>query len=135
AKIFAVGDKDENFVGRSARFKDGFCFVKGRSDVCAAARNNIYVKRVERFAERVVIERDRTLQERTAGERNQADAVAIEFHNEISNRELRAREAIGLYILREHAFRSIDSKKHLDSFAVCLLKFKSGLGTRQGDEE
>ena len=40
---------------------------------------DVHVERVERFAERVVVERDRALQKRIAGERDQTDAVAVEF--------------------------------------------------------
>ena len=50
AKIFAVGDENENFVRRSARLENCFCFVNGRGDICPAFRNDIDIKRVKRFA-------------------------------------------------------------------------------------
>src|SRR5262245_23608653 len=135
AEIFAVGDENKNFVRRRARLENRFCFVNGRGDISSAARDDIDIECVERFAKRVVIERDWTLQKRTAGERNQTDAIAVEFRDEISDGELCAREAVRLHILRQHALRSVDREKKFESFPMRLLKFEAGLWPRERDED
>src|SRR5262245_17302833 len=58
AEIFAVRDENENFIRRRARLENRFGFVNGGGDISPAARNHIYIERVERFAKRIVIERD-----------------------------------------------------------------------------
>src|SRR5262245_47979606 len=134
AEIFAVRDENENLVGCGARFEDHFSLVNGRGDISPAARDNIDIQRVKRFAERVVVQRDWTLQKRTAGERNQTDAIAVEFRDEVSDGELRTREPVRLHILRQHAFRSVDRKEEFESFPMCLLKFEADLWSCESDE-
>ena len=135
AKIFAIGYENENLVRRCARLENRFGFVNGGGDISPAARNDIHIERVERFPERVVIECDWTLQKRTAGKRDQTDAIAVEFADEISDGELCAREPIRLHILRQHALRSVDREKEFESFPMCLLKFEAGLWSRERDED
>src|SRR5262245_61949639 len=134
AEIFAVRDENENFIRRRARLENRFGFVNGGGDIGPAARNHIYIEHVERFAKRVVIECDWTLQKRTAGERNQTDAIAVEFRDQISDGEPCAREPVRLHILRQHAFRSVDREKQFESFPMCLLKFEAGLWSREGNK-
>src|SRR5262249_17876268 len=134
AKIFAVGDENENFVRRRTRLENHFGFVNGRGDISSAARDDIDIERVERFAKRVVVQCDWTLQKRTASERNQTDAIAVEFRDEVSDGELRAGEPVRLHILRQHAFRSVDRKEKFEPFPMCLLKFETDLWSCERDE-
>ena len=68
-EVFAVGEQHEDALVVAVAFQRGFGFVDGRGDVRAAARNDLRVQRVERLAEGVVVERERALQKRIAGER------------------------------------------------------------------
>src|SRR5262245_31440394 len=135
AKILPIGYENENFVRCGARLENRFCFVNGRGDISSAARDDIDIECVERFAKRVVVERDWTLQKRTAGERNQTDAIAVEFRDEISDGELCAREPVRLHILRQHALRSVNREKEFKSFPMRLLKFEAGLWSRERNED
>src|SRR5438105_7440616 len=108
--------------------------MNGGGDICAALRNHIHIQRIKRFPKGVVIERDRTLQKRAAGKGNQTNAIAVELRDEIRDREFRTREPIRLHILREHALRGVDREKKFESFAMRLLKFKTGLRTSERDE-
>src|SRR4029077_14720213 len=127
--------EDEDFLRRGTRFEHGLGFADCRGDVCAAARDHFRIKGVERFAESVIIERHRALQKGVASEGHEAHAVAVQLVQEIMHGEFCAGKPVRLHVLGEHALRSINGEKQLESLSMCFLPLVASLRSSERDEE
>ena len=75
-------------------FEKPFGFLDRAGEVGALARDEIGIKRVQGFAESLIIERERAQRERASGEGNQADAVAFQTGDEVDDAKPRAFEPV-----------------------------------------
>ena len=110
-QLLAVGRGAEGFLG----------LVEHGADVAAAARDDLAVEGLQRFAEGRVVAGERRLQERAAGEGDQAHAIALELAQQIDHRELRARQPVGLHVRGQHAARDIDGEEHVGAAVTHVL--------------
>ena len=131
-QIFSIGDKDKNlevvFLIKCA-FRDR----NRRSDIRSGNRDDSGFEDLQRLTECVIVERQRALQERGAGEGDQADSVGTHFFDKIQHGQLRPFQTIGFHVLREHTSGCIDGEDNVDSFAFNFFPDVSVLGAGHGD--
>ena len=97
--------------------------------------NDVRVERIERFVERVVIERNRALQERAARERDQADAVAVQVATKSATASLARVKRLGLTSGVSMLFE-VSTAKMISIPRRChFLPAEAGLGPRECDEK
>ncbi len=94
-------------------------------------RNQIRIQCIERLAERIIVQSERTKCEGAARKRNQTDAVALKASDEVEDAEARAFEAVRRKIFREHAARGVHGEQDVDAPAFHLVPFVALL--RPGD--
>jgi hypothetical protein len=88
--ILAVGDEDERLMPALVALERRQARFEGRRQVGAAARNEPDLDGLQALAERVPVEREGTLHERRAGERDEPDTVARHLREQVLDGELRA---------------------------------------------
>ena len=106
----------------------------GLRNICAAFGNCFCVEIVDRFGDRVVIDRQRRLHKRAAGKRDQTDAIALQLVDQILGREFDALEPVRLHVVGKHAARSIDREKEIEPFALHILKRVTPARLGQSDD-
>ena len=107
-QLLAVGKNDQRAVLALA-FSE--CLVRRLDrirEIRPAARDDVRVEFLQRVAHRAEVRRERRLQERRSGKRDQAHAVALDLIQQILGGELCAREPVRQEIRREHGFRGVD---------------------------
>ncbi len=131
-EILAVGEEHEHLLVLVVQERFSRRFDRAR-DVRPAERDHARVERVEGLLEDGVVERERRLEKRAPGERDEADAILGKLSDEIANGELRALEPIGLHVGREHALRRIHGEEDVHAAPVSLFPSISELRTRERD--
>ena len=109
--------------------------VHRRAEVRAAARDDADLDRVQALAEGALVERQRALHERAAGERDESGAVALELRQQVLDGELCPPEAVRLHVRREHAPRRVERDDQVDALAVHLLPAESPHGPGECEDE
>ena len=121
AQFFAVGKNDQGAVSHRAFAK---CLHRQRdrfTNVGAAFRNRLGIEIIDRLDRGLIINRQRRLQERSSSERDQTDAIAPQFCDQILCRQFNALQPIGRDVVREHAARGIDREKQIESATFYIL--------------
>ena len=90
--------------------------------------------------ERLLVERERALEKRRAGERDQGEPVVFRLLHQVERGEFGAREAIGLHVFRQHAARGVDGHHDVETALFGLLLIETPLRPgqcqhRAGDRE
>ena len=116
-------------------FECGIGFGNRRGDVRSAALDYVCVEGFEGEPERVVVERERALQERLSAERDYSDSVAVERVEEVEHREFCAFEAARFYVFCEHAFGRVYCENYVDSARFAFRPMVSPLRAGEGDED
>ena len=75
------------------------------------------------------------MQKGVASEGHETHAVAVQLVQEIMHGEFCAGKPVRLHVLGEHALRSINGEKQLESLSVCFLPLVTGLRSSERDEE
>ena len=125
--VLAVGEEHENLVVLSLLLKRGARGLNRLGQRGAALGNHVYVEEIHALPERFLIERKRALQKRAAGERDQPEAVALRETHQIDRRELRARQAVRLHVIGQHAFRGVDGHHDVETALFGFLKREAQL--------
>ena len=94
-QVLAIGQEHQHPVVVAIVIEEALGFLDRTGQIGALARDEFGIERVQRFAERVVVEGERAQRKGTAGEWNQADPVAFEAGHEIEDAEARALEPVG----------------------------------------
>ena len=112
-EFLAVGDDDQR-PRKPLGFAEGFGgLADGGGDVGAAFGDELRVEFVEGGEHRAVVEGERRLQKRRAGEGDEADAVRAEFAHEIFGEQLGALEPRWGHVGREHRARDVHGDDHI----------------------
>ena len=99
--------------------------------------------RLQKELGRALVGRERALDERLSRERDDADAVLLERVDEARQLEFRLLEAVGCYVLGEHAVRDVERDDHVHAAALHgdlarprmrLAKRQHGENDRQRDQ-
>ncbi len=93
---------------------------RGR-DIGTAFRNNIGVQFIERIDNGTVVQRERGLEKRGTGERDEPDPVTFEQADEILGEKLGASEPGGRNVRRQHALGSVHGNDDIAAFLLDLL--------------
>ena len=129
--VFAVGDEDD----RTVRFRALFEAVDGRPKAlgygCSAPRNDADIRVVERHQKGGVVDGERAFKETAAGERDEANAIALELADKIAHTPLRLLEPVGLDVLGQHAPRRVENNHDVQPPPFHLLPVKAPLGPRK----
>ena len=106
--VVAVGDQQDRLIAVGPGLKDFEGLANRVADGRAAARRTVRVELVERSAEGVVIDGERTLHHRLTGKGDQAHAFPFEPVDEGRHVGLGAPEPAGRNVLGEHRPRDVD---------------------------
>ena len=91
------------------------CRANRRCDVGATGGNDVGVEGIKRFEKHCFVDGHWCLHECIAGERNESDAFVVELSDQISDRQLGARQSSGPQIRRHHALGRIDREHDISS--------------------
>ncbi len=99
AQIFAIGENDQGAIADGGFAKSAGGERDRVGNVGPAFRDDLGVEFVDRIDRRVVVDRERSLEESAPGESDQADAIALQLVDQILGRELDPLEAIRLHVV------------------------------------
>src|SRR5205814_2556310 len=120
--FFAVSEYDEGTISHGAFAEALRGERNGARDGGAAFGNAFCVEIVDCFDHGVVVNRKRGLQKSAPGKGDQTNAVALQFVNQILDREFDALESIRLDVVGEHAPRRIHGDEQIQPFTLYVLK-------------
>ncbi len=133
-EILSVGEQHHHLLpprlGRQRVRGD----VDPSPDVGPAARDRGRVERIDGLEQRRMIERHGALQERVAGEGDEADAVSGEPVDEVVDRELGPLEPARLHVVRVHAPGRVDDQQEIGAGPLHRLPVHALLRTGERDE-
>ena len=116
-------------------------FVKGISgesdsgaDIGTWDGDGIGIEGIEGFEDSGMVEGKWALEEGGALERDDANAVALNFVKEVDDSEFSALKAVRFDILGEHAFGAIDGEEDIDAFGVDFFPGVAPLGAGEGED-
>ena len=90
----------------------------GSRDIGATFGNNCRIQFVEGIGDRIVIQRERSLQKCGTGESDKPDSVALKKPDQILREKFGTGESGGRHVRREHAARSVDGHNHIAPFLL-----------------
>jgi hypothetical protein len=85
--------------------------------------NDVHVQRLDALAERVIINRQRALQKRAAGERHQPEPIRLRLLHQIKRGEFGAGKAVRCDVLGQHGLRGVNG---YDDIQALLFRFLPG---------
>ena len=117
--ILAIGKKHQHLVAFLILFTKGLDGRLNRlADLGSAFGDEIHRNQIYMLAQRLLIDCERALEKRRAGEGNQAKAIALAQFEQFVNGQLRAFHAVGREILREHAARGIHRDEYIQRIGL-----------------
>ena len=96
--------------------------------------NRFRVEIIDRLDYRVVVNGKRRLQESPAGKRNQTNAVALQFIDQILDGQFDAFEPVWLDVIGQHATRCVHGDEQIESFTLYVLKSVTPSWLRETDD-
>ena len=133
-QVTSVGDEDYRVVVvcRGVKRREGR--ADRAAEVRLAARSGLGAHALERAPQVAVVGSERTHRDAGAAERDERAAVAFERVDEVCDVGLRALEAVGPDVLREHGARDVDRDDDVARAGYGLLHRLAPLRTRRGEE-
>src|SRR5438552_5080736 len=120
--IAAIGEDDERPVPSGAFAKALRGKRYGAGDVGPAFGNRLRVQIIQRLNDSIVINRKWRLQKSAARKSNQANAVALQFIDQILDRQLDALQPVWLDVIGKHAARCVHCDQQIEPFALYVLE-------------
>ena len=121
AQLFAIGKNNERAIADRALPVSLDCEIDRRRNIRASFWNRVRVEIVDRFHRRVVIDRQRRLEERAAGKCDQPHAISLQLVEQILRGKFHPLKPARRHVVRKHAARSIRRKNQVESFSFHVL--------------
>ena len=101
--FFAIAENDERVLFLSGFLECVDCQLDRIFEVGSAEGCPVFIDLLDRLADGGVVDGKGSVNIRTAGEADDADAFIREFFEQFVDRDFCAREAVGFHILDSHA--------------------------------
>ena len=133
--VFTVGHQYKHLVVVLLLFERPQRLVDRLADGGAALRDDVGGERVDALHEGVAVDRQWALQERRAGEGDQAKPVALGQAHQVEHGQLGPLEPVRALVGGQHTARSVHGDENVEAAHLGLLQLVATLGPGQRDEQ